>query len=106
MAMFHLLKIRTSTDIFKNEKCKVTFGLDYIYFIKRGIMDVKNWRSRESNGRSVASTHYVYWVPVSMQTSIYPIRLRWGTTDSNMQQNILFLRKDIKLQTNVQSSMS
>ena len=29
MAMFHLLKIRTSTDIFKNEKCKVTFGLEY-----------------------------------------------------------------------------
>ena len=30
MAMFHLLKIRTSIDIFKNEKCKVTFGLEYI----------------------------------------------------------------------------
>ena len=30
MAMFHLLKIRTSVDIFKNEKCKVTFGLEYI----------------------------------------------------------------------------
>ena len=29
MAMFHLLKIRTSIDIFKNEKCKVTFGLVY-----------------------------------------------------------------------------
>ena len=29
MAMFHLLKIRTSVDIFKNEKCKVTFGLEY-----------------------------------------------------------------------------
>ena len=29
MAMFHLLKIRTSIDIFKNEKCKVTFGLEY-----------------------------------------------------------------------------
>ena len=27
MAMFHLLKIRTSKDIFSNEKCKVTFGL-------------------------------------------------------------------------------
>ena len=27
MAMFHLLKIRTSIDILKNEKCKVTFGL-------------------------------------------------------------------------------
>ena len=32
MAMFHLLKIRTSKDIFKNEKCKVTFGLEYISF--------------------------------------------------------------------------
>ena len=30
MAMYHLLKIRTSMDIFKNEKCKVTFGLEYI----------------------------------------------------------------------------
>ena len=30
MAMPHLLKIRTSIDIFKNEKCKVTFGLEYI----------------------------------------------------------------------------
>ena len=29
MAIFHLLKIRTSTDIFNNEKCKVTFGLEY-----------------------------------------------------------------------------
>ena len=31
MAMFHLLKIRTSIDIFKNEKCNVTFGLEYCY---------------------------------------------------------------------------
>ena len=30
MAMFHLLKIRMSIDIFKNEKRKVTFGLEYI----------------------------------------------------------------------------
>ena len=30
MAMFHLLKIRTSVDIFSTEKCKVTFGLKYI----------------------------------------------------------------------------
>ena len=30
MTMFHLLKIRTSIDIFKNEKCKVTFGLEYM----------------------------------------------------------------------------
>ena len=30
MAMFHLLKIRASVDIFKNEKCKVTFGLEYM----------------------------------------------------------------------------
>ena len=33
MTMFHLLKIRTSIDIFKNEKCKVTFGLEYIMSI-------------------------------------------------------------------------
>ena len=31
MAMFHLLKIRTSIDLFKNKKCKVTFGLEYIF---------------------------------------------------------------------------
>ena len=30
MAMFHLLIIRTIIDIFKNKKCKVTFGLEYI----------------------------------------------------------------------------
>ena len=31
MAMFHVLKIRTSIDIFKNEKCKITFGLEYMF---------------------------------------------------------------------------
>ena len=30
MAMFRLLKNRTSIDIFTKEKCKVTFGLEYI----------------------------------------------------------------------------
>ena len=30
--MFHLLKIRTSIDICCTEKCKVTFGLKYIFF--------------------------------------------------------------------------
>ena len=34
MAMFHLLKIRTSIDIFKNEKYKVTFGLEYMSAFK------------------------------------------------------------------------
>ena len=33
MAMFHLLKIRTSIDIFKNEKCKVTLALSIQYFL-------------------------------------------------------------------------
>ena len=28
--MFHLLKIRTKIDIFRTEKCKVTFGHKYI----------------------------------------------------------------------------
>ena len=37
MAMFHLPKIRTSIDIFKNEKCKVTFGLEYIYKKNRSL---------------------------------------------------------------------
>ena len=39
MAIIHLLKIRTSIDIFKNEKCKVTFGLEYIIdtSFRRGI---------------------------------------------------------------------
>ena len=36
MAMFHLLKIISSIDIFKNEKCKVTFGFEYTF---------KTWRS-------------------------------------------------------------
>ena len=36
MAMFNLLKIRTSTDIFKNEKCKVTFGLEHIQMYEHG----------------------------------------------------------------------
>ena len=35
MTMFHLLKIRKSIDIFKNEKCKVTFGLEYILHLPR-----------------------------------------------------------------------
>ena len=38
MAMFHLLKIRTSIDIFKNEKCKVTFGLEYT--LKQSFSDI------------------------------------------------------------------
>ena len=28
--MFHLQKVRTSIDIFSTEKCKVTFGLEFI----------------------------------------------------------------------------
>ena len=35
MTMFQLLKIRTSIDIFKNEKCKVTFGLEYTIIIQQ-----------------------------------------------------------------------
>ena len=38
MATFHLLKIRTSIDIFKNEKCKVTFGLEYILLKKAAVL--------------------------------------------------------------------
>ena len=30
IAKFHLLKIRTSIDIFSTERCKVSFGLKYI----------------------------------------------------------------------------
>ena len=37
MTMFNLLKIRTSTGIFKNEKCKVTFGLEYISSLQSAI---------------------------------------------------------------------
>ena len=33
MAMFNLLKIRTSIDIFNTEECQVTFGLKNIYAI-------------------------------------------------------------------------
>ena len=35
MAMFHLFKIRTSIDIYINEKCNVTFGLEYMFKPKR-----------------------------------------------------------------------
>ena len=31
IAVVHLLKIRTSIDIFGTEKCNVTFGLKYIH---------------------------------------------------------------------------
>ena len=31
MAMFRLLKIRTCIDIFKNEKRKVTYAIEYIF---------------------------------------------------------------------------
>ena len=41
MAMLHLLKIRTSIDIFKNEKCKVTFGLEYTIFLARFVQTVQ-----------------------------------------------------------------
>ena len=33
MGIFHMLNIRTSIDILKNKKCKVTFGLEYSKFI-------------------------------------------------------------------------
>ena len=39
MAMFHLLKSRTSIDIFRTEKCKVTFGLKYILFFRSFVVD-------------------------------------------------------------------
>ena len=41
MAMFHLLKIRTSIDIFKNEKCKVTFGLEYSFVLSQSIIQIQ-----------------------------------------------------------------
>ena len=31
IAIFNLLKIRMRVDIFGTEKCKVTFGLKYMY---------------------------------------------------------------------------
>ena len=31
--MFHLLESRTSIDIFRTEKCEVTFGLKYIIYM-------------------------------------------------------------------------
>ena len=62
---------------------------------------MKTWRSKETNHRSVASAQFVYWVPVSMQTSKNLTRLWWGTMDSNMQHNALFLREDMQLPTSV-----
>ena len=40
MAKLHLLKIRSSIDIFSTEKCKVTFGLKYILI---GVCNLKRW---------------------------------------------------------------
>ena len=45
MSMFNLLKIRTSIGIFKNEKCKVTFGLEYISTCKYNLI-------RNNSGRN------------------------------------------------------
>ena len=39
MAMFNVLKIKTSIDIFEIERCKVTFGLEYS---KNTIGDVRS----------------------------------------------------------------
>ena len=48
MAMFHLLKIRTSIDIFKNEKCKVTFGLEYIFRLVYIVLNVRDVNKSEN----------------------------------------------------------
>ena len=42
--MFHLLKSRTSIDLFRTEKCKVTFGLKYTFIIGEG--DGRNGTAR------------------------------------------------------------
>ena len=41
MAMFHLLKLRTSIGLFRYDKCKLTFGLKYIY-VTSLVMTLKN----------------------------------------------------------------
>ena len=45
MAMFHLLKIRTSIGLFRNDKCKLTFGLIKVYtriYVTSLVMTLKN----------------------------------------------------------------
>ena len=41
MAMLHLLKIRTSIGLFRNDKCKITFGLKFISTLPL-VMTLKN----------------------------------------------------------------
>ena len=52
MTKFHLLKIRTSTDIFSTEKCKVTIGLEYILKSKSGVCHIAVKRCLKSNSIS------------------------------------------------------
>ena len=33
ISIFNLLKTRTSIDIFSTEKCKVTFGFKYMFYV-------------------------------------------------------------------------
>ena len=56
--MFHLLQIRTSIDIFKNKKCKITFGLEessavylmhLLVFRVQAIFKVNDFRYRGVN---------------------------------------------------------
>ena len=58
MAMFHLLKIRTSIEIFKNEKCKVTFGLEYIISMTMMMTDKSNY-SETLNGLTKLVVKYI-----------------------------------------------
>ena len=47
MTMFQLLKIITSIDIFKNEKCKVTFGLEFCTFVFFFILVTSLWMNKQ-----------------------------------------------------------
>ena len=67
MAMFHLLKIRTSIDIFKNEKCKVTFGLEYIYI-----------------------TIMIYYYSPSLKKWSYPGYSAWTQNDPELRLKKIF----------------
>ena len=44
IAIFNFLKIRMRVDIFRTEKCKVTFGLEYIK-VARVRKCLRNWNN-------------------------------------------------------------
>ena len=58
MAKFHLLKIRTSIDIFSTKKCKVTFGLKYISNDQKMMqLEPKSRPQNQSKNNNITTSH-------------------------------------------------